>query len=66
MRLTRPFRETVSARAARDPAFARALAEEAELLFREGDTRVARRILKDVRLTGHSRELLISKPNPGS
>lgn len=66
MRLTRHFRETVSTRAARDPAFAKALAEEAEMLFREGDIRVAYRILKNGRLAKRSRELRTSKLNPGS
>lgn len=62
MKLTRHFRKTVSARAARDPAFARALAEEAEMLFREDDTRVARGILKNGLLKGHP-QLRASKVN---
>ena len=66
MRLTRHFRETVSTRAARDPAFAKALVEEAEMLFRKEDTRVARRILKNGLLTGHPAGLRVSKVNPVS
>ncbi len=64
MRLTRHFRETVSTRAARDPAFAKALAEEAEMLFRKGDTRIARRILKNGRLTGHPAGATYVKSEP--
>jgi hypothetical protein len=44
--LTRSLSATVIERADRDPAFARALLEEAVLLFHEGDARVARRLLK--------------------
>ena len=66
MRLTRDFRETVVIRAACDPAFAKALAEEAEMLFHEGDIRVARRISKNGRLAKRSRELRTSKLNPVS
>jgi DNA-binding phage protein len=48
MALTRDFRETVSARVARDPAFAKALLEEATNLFLSGEANAARRVLRDL------------------
>ena len=54
MRLARSFREMVSARAARDPAFASALVKEAEMLSHEDDARAARRILNIGRRLGHA------------
>jgi hypothetical protein len=66
MRLTRNFRETVSARAARDPAFAKALVEEAEMLFREDDARAARRILNIGRRLGHTWGTRTPKSNRSS
>jgi DNA-binding phage protein len=48
MTLTRDFRETVNARAARDPAFARALLDEAATLFLNGDPHTARLVLRDL------------------
>jgi hypothetical protein len=42
MTLTRDFGETVYARAARDPAFAKALLDEAATLFLNGDPHAAR------------------------
>ena len=48
MALTRDFKETVSARVARDPAFAKALLDEAAALFLNGEPRTARLILRDL------------------
>ena len=48
MALTRDFKETVSARVARDPAFAKALLDEAATLFLNGEPRTARLILRDL------------------
>ncbi len=48
MPLTRDFKETVSARAARDPAFAKALLDEAATLFLNGDPHTARLMLRDL------------------
>ena len=47
MALTRDFRETVGARVARDPAFARALLDEAATLFLNGEPETARTLLRD-------------------
>ncbi|HKQ11000.1 MAG TPA: transcriptional regulator [Rhizomicrobium sp.] len=48
MALTREFKHTVSARVARDPAFAKALLEEAANLFLNGETNAARLVLRDL------------------
>lgn len=48
MALTRDFKETVKARAARDPAFARALFDEAATAFLNGEPETARLILRDL------------------
>lgn len=48
MALTRDFKETVSARVVREPAFAKALLDEAATLFLNGDPHVARLILRDL------------------
>jgi len=48
MALTRDFKETVSARVARDPAFAKALLDEAATEFLNGDAHTARLILRDL------------------
>ncbi len=47
MVLTRDFRETVQARVKREPAFARALLQEAMQLFIDGDVEAGRSILRD-------------------
>jgi hypothetical protein len=44
MVLTRNFSATLNERVAYDPAFAKALLDEAEMLFLKGDARVARRV----------------------
>jgi DNA-binding phage protein len=46
--LTRDFKETVAARVARDPAFAKALLDEAATLFLNGDPHAARLVLRDL------------------
>jgi DNA-binding phage protein len=48
MALTRDFKETVAARAQADPAFARALLDEAVTLFLDGDPDTAKLILRDL------------------
>jgi hypothetical protein len=47
MALTRDFKETVNARVARDPAFAKALLDEEATLFMNRDPHAARLILRD-------------------
>jgi DNA-binding phage protein len=46
--LTRDFRETVMARAQREPKFAKALLDEAATLFLNGEPDAARLILRDL------------------
>ena len=48
MALTRDFKKTVQARAKRDPAFARALLDEAVTLFLNGEPETAKRVLRDL------------------
>jgi len=48
MALTRDFKDTVAARVQRDPAFARALLDEAVTLFVHGDPDSAKLILRDL------------------
>ncbi|MFO1465402.1 MAG: transcriptional regulator [Steroidobacteraceae bacterium] len=48
MALTRDFKETVIARMEREPAFARALLDEAATLFLRGESAVARSILREL------------------
>jgi DNA-binding phage protein len=48
MALTRDFKETVVERVNRDPAFARALLDEASELFLNGEPETARLILRDL------------------
>ena len=48
MALTRDFKETVVARVRRDPAFARALLDEAATLFLTGEPHTARLLLRDL------------------
>ena len=48
MVLTRDFKETVKVRAARDPAFAKAMLDEAATAFLNGEPGVARLILRDL------------------
>ncbi len=46
--LTRDFKETVKERAVRDPAFAKAMLDEAATAFLNGEPHVARLILRDL------------------
>lgn len=48
MVLTSDFKETVRARASRDPAFATAMLDEAATLFLNGEPQTARLILRDL------------------
>lgn len=48
MLLTRDFKETVKERAQRDPAFAKAMLDEAATAFLNGEPQVARLILSDL------------------
>jgi DNA-binding phage protein len=48
MALTRDFKETVVERVQHDPAFARALLDEAATLFLNGEPDMARLILRDL------------------
>ena len=48
MVLTRDFKETVKERTARDPAFAKAMLDEAATAFLNGEPDVARLILRDL------------------
>lgn len=48
MALTRDFKHTVAARARRDPAFAKAMLDEAAMLFLNGEPEAARLILRDL------------------
>lgn len=48
MTLTRDFKQTVVERVARDPAFAKALLDEAATLFLTGEPDAARLILRDL------------------
>lgn len=48
MALTRDFKETVKERVARDPAFAKAMLDEAATAFLNGEANVARLILRDL------------------
>ncbi len=48
MALTRDFKETIRARAEREPKFARALLDEAVTLFLEGEPDTAKLILRDL------------------
>lgn len=48
MALTRDFKQTVAERVRRDPAFAKALLDEAATLFLNGEPHTARLILRDL------------------
>ena len=48
MALTRDFKQTVTERVKRDPAFAQALLDEAVTLFLNGEPETARLILRDL------------------
>lgn len=48
MALTRDYKQTISERAAREPAFAQAMLDEAATLFLNGEAATARLILRDL------------------
>jgi len=63
--LIRDFKETVNARVQTDPAFAKALLDEAISLFLNGDPEIARLILRDlVNATIGFEELAIATSKP--
>ena len=63
--LTRDFKETVNARVQTDPAFAKALLDEAISLFLNGESEIARLILRDlVNATIGFEELAIATSKP--
>jgi DNA-binding phage protein len=65
MTLTRDFKETVTARVQRDPAFATALLDEAISLFLNGEPETARLILRDlVNATVGFEELAVETSKP--
>lgn len=48
MELTRDFKQTIADRVRRDPAFAKALLDEAATLFRNREPQMARLVLRDL------------------
>ena len=48
MALTRDFKQTIGERVTRDPAFAKAMLDEAATLFLNGEPETARLILRDL------------------
>jgi DNA-binding phage protein len=65
MALTRDFKETVNARAQREPEFAAALLDEAVSLFLNGEPETARLILRDlVNATVGFEELALETSKP--
>ena len=48
MALTRDFKQTIAERVRRDPAFSRAMLDEAATLFLNGEPHTARLILRDL------------------
>lgn len=63
MVLTRDFKETAKERAVRDPAFAKAMLDEAATAFLNGEPHVARLILRDLVNASVGFEELASKTN---
>lgn len=63
MALTRDFKETISLRVKRDPAFAKALLDEAATLMLSGEPEPARLILRDLVNATIGFEALASKTN---
>src|SRR5271165_6855518 len=65
MALTRDFKQTVAERVQRDPAFAKALLDEASTLFLNGEPETARLILRDlVNATIGFEALALAIPTP--
>lgn len=63
MVLTRDFREAIKDRAARDPAFAKAMLNDAATTFLNGEPHVARLILRDLVNASVGFEHLASETN---
>jgi DNA-binding phage protein len=66
MVLTRDFKDTVKERATRDPAFAKALLDEAATLFLNGEPNTARLILRDLVNASVGFETLAAETNKPS
>lgn len=66
MALIRDFKDTVKERAARDPAFAKALLDEAATLFLNGEPNTARLILRDLVNASLGFETLAAETNKPS
>ena len=66
MPLTRDYRQTVQARAERDPDFAASLMNEAVSLFLSGDSETARLVLRDLVNSTIGFELLAKKLDKSS
>lgn len=66
MVLTRDFKETVKERASRDPAFAKALLDEAATAFLNGEPETARLILRDLVNASVGFEALAAETNKPS
>lgn len=66
MPLTRDYRQTVRARAERDPDFAASLMNEAVSLFLSGDSETARLVLRDLVNSTIGFELLAKKLDKSS
>ncbi|MEI7740296.1 MAG: transcriptional regulator [Betaproteobacteria bacterium] len=65
MALTRDFKKTVMARVERDPEFAKAMLDEAVMLFLNGEAETAKLILRDlVNATVGFEDLAISVDKP--
>jgi DNA-binding phage protein len=64
--LTRDFKDTVKERATRDPAFAKALLDEAATLFLNGEPHTARLILRDLVNASLGFETLAAETNKPS
>lgn len=66
MALTRNFKETVKERVGHDPAFAKALLDEAATLFLNGEPHTARLILRDLVNASVGFEALAAETNKPS
>lgn len=66
MALTRDFKETVKERAAREPAFAKAMLDQAATAFLNGEPHVARMILRDLINASVGFEALAAETNKPS
>ena len=65
MGLTRDFKETIVERVRREPAFAKALLDEAATLFLNGEPHTARLILRDLVNATVGFETLVTESSHG-